>query len=251
MSQLLLINPRRRRRHAKKRRARSHRRMSAKQLKYFGPRKARRRTITVPTFSNPKRRRRSARRASARRSYRRFSGAVRASLPGVLQTVKAGFIGGAGAIAVDALYAQAGRVLPASVMSRYNADGSLNLTYYGAKAAVAIGAGVALQRFAPGMKGWASQAIAGSMTVMAYEVLRTYMPASVPLGYFNPAMVTESGNVTSMGKYLSQRPALNGLGRVGRVGRYLTGAGAQGGSMMTQGSFGSNNETRVGEGRVF
>lgn len=246
MSQLLLINPRRRRAKSAKRRHRARRRMTAKQLRFFGQR---RRRHSTAVYANPRKRRRS-RRASARRSYRRsfrrMSGAVRASLPGVLSTVKAGFVGGAGAIAVDALYAQAGRILPASVMSRYNADGSLNLTYYGAKAAVAIGAGLAVQRFVPGARGMAAQAIAGSFTVMAYEILRTYMPAGVPLGYFNPALVTESGNVTSMGKYLSQRPA-----RLSGLRKYVS--GGAGGSLVTQGpnpTF-AMRDTRIGEGQVF
>lgn len=263
MSQLLLINPRRRRRSRKasaRRRTRARRPMSALQKKYFGggrkshARRARRRSRIIVASPNPIRARRRSRRKSrgfaslsGRRSYRRAmrsaSGAIRASVPGIISAVKTGVVGGAGAIAVDMAMGQAARFLPATLTSRMSADGTMNWGYYGTKAMLAIGLAVVGQGVLPArMKAYASHAAAGSLTVMAYEILRAKIPASITLGYFNPATVTQSGNVTSMGKYLSR----------GGMGKYLSrgmGASFPGGSSASRAGYGI--DARVGEANVF
>lgn len=263
MSQLLLLNPRRRRRASSKRR-RSRRRMSALQRKYFGGgrvhrRRARRRTISM--LANPRRRSRRRQRGYAtlagRRRYRRaFASAGRqisASIPGVVGAVQVAAIGAAGAIAVDMAMGQAGRFLPATLVSRYNADGTMNWGYYGAKAALAVGLAVIGQRALPGALGkFANRAAEGALLVMAYEILRSNVPASWTLGYFNPATVTGSGEVTNMGKvlpmgkYLSQRPNFAGMRGRGGMGKYLSNAG---GSFWSGQSPGINQ--RTGEGPIF
>jgi hypothetical protein len=228
--------------------------MSALQLKYFGKgrrrrapskRRARRRSATITVRSNPRRRR--ARR-SARRSYRRNPvsvAGIRATLPGITSAATRALSGAAGAVVVDMAMGQAAKVLPANLTSRYNAAGGINWLYYASKAAIAIGLGVAGQRLLPGrMKTFAARGAEGSLTVQAYEILRAVIPADmINLGYYNPATVTGRG--------------MNGLRRVGRVGKYLT-PGVAGmrasfpaGSAFSAGAGNAVGEVRIGEGPTY
>lgn len=218
--------------------------MSALQRQYFGnPRKRRRsRTISAAPVAH-RRRRRSARR-TARRSFRRYSsGGMSFNVHSATHALKLGAIGGAGAIAVDAAMAQASKFLPATMIARYNADGSLNLGYYAAKAALALGVGVLGARFGGPLRGFAAAAAQGSYVVMSYEILRTLMPATVPLGYFNPAPAmgigADTNKVTNLGKYVTMK-GMRGMAK------YLQGNPA--GSMH----YGMpRNENRTGEGATF
>ncbi len=259
MSQLLLINPRRRkaRKAATKARRKSRRPMSALQKQYFGGKRnparraAARRRVAVAT-SAPARRRRaklSGVRRVAHRGASRAGNSIRATMPGVISAVKGGVVGGAGAVVVDMAMGQAAGYLPVSLTSRYSADGSLNYGYYATKAALALGLGILGQKFLPGSaKRLAGEGAQGALVVMSYEMMRSLLPASITMGFFNPATVTATGNVTSMGKYLSQRPQRSGMGL------YLKGSNS--GGSATSGWTGNNSypsagrDTRVGEGAI-
>lgn len=239
MAQLLLINPRRRRKARKsaRRRSRGARKMSALQMKYFGKRRSRRSAI----HANPKRRRRSVARSAPRRRQRGFARVGGARLPrigfnvGALQSAaKSAALGATGALAVDVLMGQAGRVLPEGWMSRFNADGSVNWPYYLAKMGLAVGVGVLGAKFARGYSGVAQQMALGSITVQGYELLRAHVPADfVTLGYYSPARVASMNGLRgrALGYYQSAPGAmsprfgtslsrLHGMNRVGsgRIG---------------------------------
>lgn len=244
---MLLLNPRRRRKARKAKRSRRSRRpMTAKQLKFFGPRKARRsrrRTITMHANPAPRRSRRSRRRSlgAVTRRFRRnpISGTtIRASMGSITRSIGNAAVGAAGAVAVDVAMGQAGRFLPASVMARYNAAGGINPMYYVAKGGLALAVGILGAKFLPGkMKGIAAKAAEGSLTVQGYEVLRAMVPASVMLGFYSPARITSLPS--------------NGMGRMGRVGAYLPrGRTAAAGMARIAGSSGpaSIGGTRNSEG---
>lgn len=242
--QVLLINPRKRRRskrrHARKR-SRARRPMTALQMKYFGGGRKHR---------SGSRKRRSAiytnSRKRGRRGQRGFALASRgARLPrigfnfGAIQSAaKAAAIGAGGALAVDVLMGQAGRILPDTWMSRFNVDGSINWPYYLAKAGIAVGVGVLGSRFAPRFGSTAQQMALGSFTVMSYELLRSFVPPDmITLGYYSPARVLRNGangnGARRLGYYeaapgspMSPRfgtslARLRGIGsvRIGNVGR--------------------------------
>jgi hypothetical protein len=236
MAGLLLINPRRRKaRKARKSRRGRARKMSALQMKYFGKRRG-----SARVHANPKRRRRSLRRnpSNARRRQRGFarSGGIRIprvsfNVNAIQSAAKTAAIGASGALAVDILMGQAGRVLPATWMGRYNTDGSINWPYYLTKAALAVGVGVLGAKVAKGGD-LAQKAAVGSLTVQAYELLRSFMPADlVTLGYYSPARIAGV------------------RGRLGLYQRAPAGTGATGTSLSRLRGlrFGS---VRVGEGRV-
>jgi len=213
---MLIVNPSRRRRRTKHRaRSRTRRKMSALQRKYFGggrKRRGKRRGRTITIAANP------ARRRSKRRSFRRNPinlGRMRASMGSVTGALKDAAVGAGGAILVDMGMAQAARFLPASLSMRYGADGSVNWGYHATKAALAVGLGVVGARFLPGRaKGLAARAAVGSLTVQAYDLGKSMLPAELTMGYYNPARVAGL-----------KRLAARGVGRVGRMGAYLPARG--------------------------
>lgn len=182
MGQMLLLsaNPKRRRKSGKRRSAAQ----KAATRKMLAANRAR---------SNPgsgKRRRRSAAPAVSRRASRRSARRSGAVIGGsIFNQAKGlainGALGGAGALGVDVVMGTAANVLPASVTSRINSDGSTNYLYYGTKAAIALGVGIFGRKLVPANV--AAKLAEGSLTVSSYELLRGMMPAGVPLGYSSPA----------------------------------------------------------------
>lgn len=253
---MLLLNPRsrrgrRRKAGARRRHRRSARKMSAKQLKFFGPRKrraSRRRSVPMLANPSPRRGRRRSRRsfAAVKRRFRRnpiSSAGIRASVGGITGALGRAAVGAAGAVVVDALMAQASRFLPVSASSRYTADGKMNPTYYGAKLGLALAVGVVGARFAPGrMRGIVARGVEGSLTVQGYDILRSMLPPAM-LGFYNPGRVT-GGNMAGM------------RGRVGRIGAYVNARplGRLAASFPAGSAFSgkgvSLSDVRVGEGAM-
>jgi len=190
MSQLMLVNPKRRKR----------RKMTAKQAKYFGGRRKRRSTVTATGARNPRRRvrRRRAGRVTVRarrnptaRAVRRlrrtgsakFGGLVPANLvKGVLMPAA---MGGAGAIVMDLAWGFA--PLPANIKT-----GPLAPL---AKIAGAILVGGLASKFVGREMG--QKVTQGYLTVMAYTLMKGMVQKAVPslplneydnaMGYISPA----------------------------------------------------------------
>jgi hypothetical protein len=186
MSQLLLLNPRKRRR-----------KLTAKQAKYFGKRKRRARRVSV-RVSRPRRsrrsavirvhanpRRRSRRRLSInprRRGYR-SNPMPRLSVRGIGGQVQSAAVGAVGATVVDIAMGYAGPMLPAALVGP-------NI-YPVVKGAAAILIGAAAQ--AAGLGRWAGRLTEGSLTVTLHGLIRSFLPAGVALGYINSGYVPRNG----------------------------------------------------------
>lgn len=171
MSELLLVNPRKRRK--------GKRKMTAKQAKYFSPRRKRR-----AAASSPRRRRRaSARRAAApvarrarrtrRRSVRGFLKNTSGSLSlkpqtFIRETLIPSAIGGAGALGVDVAWGML--PLPASIKSGPMAPL--------AKAAGAVAVGLIASKVAGKKIG--AQVTSGYLTVLAYNLLKGMVQKAMP-----------------------------------------------------------------------
>jgi hypothetical protein len=214
MGMLWAVNPKKRRK--------SRRKLSAKQVAAgFGggkkrrsrrasSRKRSRRSVAVAAV--PMQRKRRSRRGavrSVRRSARRRSGGG-SFKNGALNLLKAGAIGGAGAVLVDIGMGQVRGFLPANMQSPVNADNSPNLGYYAVKAGIAVALGTYGRRL-PVVGRFAERMAEGGLTILAYQFMRPMVPANLSLGglaaYFNPAP--------------TQRPTL------GRTGAYVSGNGVQ------------------------
>jgi len=208
MSQLWAIgsNPRKKRRSAAQKAA--TRKMVAANRRRRNPRAAatpRKRARRRTTARAVVRRTRSAVRRTgtrARRYARRASGSLRGIGGGAMGLVKAGAIGAGGALAVDVAMGFVNGFLPASMATKLNADGSNNYMNYAVKGALAV----ALAHFGGKVvsRETAQRMAAGSMTVMAYELLRplaqSVLPASMSLGYYANAN-TPSGTLGRLGQY--------------------------------------------------
>lgn len=207
MSVLWAVNPRRRKR-----------KLSAKQLAAGfggkkqrrakrGKRRGRKRGRAVATAAPVIRRRR---RGKAMRRARRGGRRSRSFLPrsgSMMNLLKSGAVGGAGAIAVDLAMGQVVNVLPDNMRSPMTATGEANLGYFGTKLALALALGT-YGRNIPFIGRYATDMSVGSITVMAHQFMRPIaMQAGAKLGaYFSPAPL--------------QRPRQ--LSRVGNAGAYMS-----------------------------
>jgi hypothetical protein len=217
-AELIMVNPRARKRRRVTRARRNPRRaMTPLQRKYFGPK---RRSRVTRVARNPVSRRSRRRHHRSIRRYQRnptLGGYARRarSMIGenfVGKTLLPSAVGGAGALGLDV--ALAVLPLPESLKS-----GTMNIV---TRIAGAIGIGM-LARMVMGPR-FGEQAMAGALTVTFYDgfkqALTTYAP-SVPLsaaelGWVNPAM-----NVGPMGVYLDNRTA--DVGNDGGMGSYVSG----------------------------
>lgn len=183
---LLLVNPRRRRKHHAKRahnphrRRRTHRRhnIMAGMPPWVG--KAR--------FGNPRRHRIRARARlnPARRHHRRRNPM---SMGGAMAMLRTAAMGAAGAIALDYLFGYVNNMLPATLK---RTPGSI-----GVGDAVKVVFNVAIGSMVPGRMGrFAKAAAEGSMTVHFYQLLSQSLPTTIQaglagnMGWYQPAPVT-------------------------------------------------------------
>ena len=236
---LMLLNPRRARKSSGRSGARRRRKMTAKQLRYFGPRRSRSKTSrrrskpeVVIVSQNPKRRaavskKRRHRRAkhysrnprrAHRRHYRRnpIEGTATGFLSGTLVPAA---IGAMGAIGVD--IAIGSLPLPASMKT----GTMLTLTRIGG----ALGIGFLLGMIAGEDAG--AEAAAGGIIVTIYSVAKTYIQqnfTSITMARYVPLAAIRRRRrmaryirLHGMGAVLRRRRVLRGMARVKRPNQQM------------------------------
>lgn len=202
MSELMLVNP-------KRKRSRRRRKMTAKQLKYFGPRKRRTKRRRTALAATPRRRHRRRSRTIAvanprRRSHRRRRHVTRLrrnpsfSMGGfstrrfLNDTLIPAGVGASGALGVDLALGYFGAQLPASLQS--------GLPNVAVKIAGAIGIGMLAGMLAG--KRFGEQATAGAITVTLYDLLKKQIMSAMPalplhgfsdMGWISPALQVGPG----------------------------------------------------------
>jgi hypothetical protein len=226
-AELMLINPRRKRRGNRRRRAkaavfarnprrrrRSRRRMTAKQARYFGGGRRRRRASRVVMASNPRRRRRRSRRRSYTVMRRNPRGLSTSSITNELMAAS---IGAAGAVALDYLFTN---YAPASLQVG-------GMTTNIAQLAGAVGLGMVAGMIAGPKTG--AYVGGGAMTVTVFNIVQQYMttgPAQAGAGQGQQGY----GGSGQMGRYIGRvkgrrmgwvNPAR--LTRMNGMGRYVGG----------------------------
>lgn len=179
MAEMLLINPRKR---THKRRATTHakRRVHA------------RRKNPIATVHHKRRRKHNPLAAMRRRVVRRRNPIAMGG--GYMAAIREALMGGAGALAMDVVFGQVNKFLPASMQTNATAVGAGDAV----KAVLTVFIGQALNKATRGFSRKAAQA---SLTVQAHAILtKTIGPsisATLPLGgigYASPAVVAAGTN---------------------------------------------------------
>ena len=216
MAEMLLINPRRRKSARKSYRTAAQRRATAKLVAMS---RRRRRSNPHPgsltsVSLNPRRRRRVMRRRNPitlRRTVRRSNPAMRFSVGGVMGAIRGALVQGAGAVAFDVAHGQIQRFLPASLVPVPGQVGVGDLV----KAAITVFVG---QMLNGPTRGLSSKAAQGALTVQAHQLIRSFVPSTLPLGYATPgvavqgqARVGPNRAIIGMGRYTAPgaTPLLN------------------------------------------
>lgn len=212
MAEMLLINPRRRKaRKARKAPSAAQRRARAA----FAAAARRRRN---PVAAAPKRvaRRRNPISASIKRATRRRRnpislGAGSASYMGM---IKAAVVQGAGAVAVDVAFGQINKFLPTMMVKVPGTVGVGDAV----KAVLTVAMGKMLNKATRGLSMKAAQ---GSLTVQARDLIASFVPASMPLGYYAAGKVVQGNSRVGpnaragVGQYLPP-------GQTAMLNRYVT-----------------------------
>ena len=178
MAEMLLINPRRR----KARRTTSKRRTHV----------ARRRRNPMTVLMNARRRRTHARRRNPmhmmRRHVMRRRNPIGGGLAGTLmRDVREALMGAAGAVLFDVVHGQIKRFLPANLQVTPGQIGVGDAV----RAVITVVVGQALNK---ATRGYSKKAAMASLTVQAHDLLKGFVPSTLPLGYASPAMIAQGTN---------------------------------------------------------
>lgn len=181
MAEMLLINPRRRRRAAKA----SARRASPKRRRTTARRRRNPVAVTPAVTRSVRRivRRRANPIAGRRRVSRRRRNPIgigRISASSILNQFKDAAIGGAGAIAMDLAMGKINQFLPASLQTSSTSVGVGDAV----KGVITVLAGKLLSKPTKGLSVKMAQ---GALTCQARDILSSFLPATMAMGYATPA----------------------------------------------------------------
>lgn len=165
MAEMLLINPRKRKATRKARRAHpiAKRRVHA-------------------------RRRKNPIAAAKRRVMRRRNPISMGMMGGGYMTaIREALMGGAGAVAMDLVFGQVNKYLPATLQKTPGTVGTGDAI----KAVLTVFIGHTLNK---ATRGFSKKAAQASLTVQAHDIIRSFVPATMALGYYSPAMTAQGTN---------------------------------------------------------
>lgn len=202
MAEMLLINPRRR----KARKATSKRRVRRAST-------ARRRRNPIAAVARYARRRRNPIGLMKRRVMRRRRNPIgmgRMGMGSIVGMVREGIMSGVGAVAFGVVHGQIQKFLPAALRVVPGKIGAGDAV----KALITVVLGQALSG---ATRGYSKKAAAASLTVQMHDLVKGFVPASLPLGglgYASPAGIAMSTNRVGpirrgMNAYTQGTPLLN------------------------------------------
>ena len=228
MAEMLLINPRTRRKARKANPARRRRRANPLALARVMPRRRRNPIAAV------RRRRANPIGAMRRRVMRRRNPAM---LGGYMGAIREALMDGFGAVAIDYAYHMIAKAIPGTAGTMLTP----NPTSVGAADAVKAVLTVVLGNALNGVtRGFSRKAAKASLTVQSYQIMKKVLPAQISsnlsgLGYMSPAVVTSGGNTRigpirgQMGVYTAPgaTPLLSAYTSSGSASPLLSGSGAR------------------------
>jgi hypothetical protein len=233
MAEMLLINPKKRRKARRAGRSAAQRRATAKLVAMNRRRGRRRNPGTAVPAMNPMRRRVARRanpiRAVSRRRRSNPIGGGRFGVGLIMRQVQDSLIQGGGAVAMDLIYGQIQRFLPTMLQRTPGSIGLGDAT----KAVITVALGHFLS---PLTRGMSRRAATGSLTVQAHGIIAGLLPTTMTLGYAQPgrvaygnARIGPNRGITAgnMGAYTrpGATPLLNAYAQPGAMTPMLNGAG--------------------------
>jgi hypothetical protein len=202
MAEMLLINPRKRgtRRASKRRVVRRKNPVTAMVRRKRNPLAAMRRRRN-PMAEMVRRRRRNP-----------IGGAM---MGGYMTQIREAVMGGAGALGMDLVYGQINNFLPTALKRVPGSIGAGDAV----KAVVTVALGGLLNKATRGFSGKAAKA---SLTIQAYDIMKSFVPATMTIGYASPALIAQGTNRVSpirrgMNAYTNGTPLLNAYTAPGRT----------------------------------
>jgi len=220
MAEMLLINPRRRRK-AKRAAPARRRRSNPLALARVMPRRRRRNPIAAVAR---RRRRANPIGMMKRRVMRKRNPAM---LGGYMGAIREALMDGFGAVAIDYAYSMIAKAIPGTAGNMLRP----NPTSVGAADAVKAVLTVVLGNALNGVtRGFSRQAAKASLTVQSYQIMKKVLPAQISgnlsgLGYMTPAVVS-SGYGTRIGPIRGQMGAYTAPGATPLLSAYTASGSA-------------------------
>ena len=195
MAEMLLINPRKRgtRKATKRRVVRRKNPVTAMVRRKRNPLAAMRRR------RNPL--------AAMRMRARRRNPIGGAMMGNYMTQIREAVIGGAGALGMDLVYGQINSFLPAALKRVPGSIGAGDAV----KAVITVALGGLLSKPTRGLSDKAARA---SLTIQAYDIMKSFVPSSMTIGYASPALIAQGTNRVGpirrgMNAYTNGTPLLN------------------------------------------
>ena len=201
MAEMLLINPRKRgtRKATKRRVVRRKNPVTAMVRRRRNPLAAmrRRRNPLAAARRNPLARMRARRRNP-------IGGAI---MGNYMTQIREAVIGGAGALGMDLVYGQINSFLPAALKRVPGSIGAGDAV----KAVITVALGGLLSKPTRGLSDKAARA---SLTIQAYDIMKSFVPSGMTIGYASPALIAQGTNRVGpirrgMNAYTNGTPLLN------------------------------------------
>jgi hypothetical protein len=201
MAEMLLINPKKRRRNPAAKRRVVRRKNPVVAI-------ARRKRNPLSAM----RRRRNPLARMRRRMRNPIGGAM---MGGYMGQIREAVMGSAGALAMDVVYGQSNNFLPASLKTTPGTIGAGDAV----KAVVTVALGGLLNK---ATRGFSAKAARASLTIQSYNIMKSFVPSSLPLGYASPALIAQGTNRVGpirrgMNAYTKGTPLLNAYTSPGRT----------------------------------
>jgi len=195
MAEMLLINPRKR----STRKSNPKRRVMRRKPNPV--------TAMVRRKRNPLAAMRRRRNPLARMRTRRRNPIGGAMMGNYMTQIREAVIGGAGALGMDLVYGQINSFLPAALKRVPGSIGAGDAV----KAVITVALGGLLSKPTRGLSDKAARA---SLTIQAYDILKSFVPSSMTIGYASPALIAQGTNRVGpirrgMNAYTNGTPLLN------------------------------------------
>lgn len=159
------------------------------------------------------RRRRNPMAAMVRRRRRNPIGG--AMMGGYMTQIREAVLGGAGALGMDLVYGQINSFLPTALKRVPGSIGAGDAV----KAVVTVALGGLLNK---ATRGFSAKAAKASLTIQAYDIMKSFVPSNMTIGFASPALIAQGTNRVSpirrgMNAYTSGTPLLNAYMTPGRT----------------------------------